>query len=209
MSLFFTYVLLGLSIAMPIGTITVEMTKQGMKHGFMHGWSVGLGGMTIDLLLIIGLYLGLASILSMPYIQLIMWLVGGIFLIYVGYDSIKHADHDITLSGEKTEKSIFSSYKNGLLVAISPGNLVFWISVFGTVLANSFDHTNTSYFIIVGAGILFGILMHDIVLMMIVATTRKVMNRTAIKMVSVLAGAVLICFGLYFFYELIGHLQKL
>lgn len=44
MALFITYVLLGFSIALPVGTITVEMTKQGLKNGFMHGWVVGLGG---------------------------------------------------------------------------------------------------------------------------------------------------------------------
>lgn len=44
MALFITYVLLGFSISLPVGTITVEMTKQGLKNGFMHGWIVGLGG---------------------------------------------------------------------------------------------------------------------------------------------------------------------
>lgn len=37
---------------MPVGAITVEMTKLGLKNGFMHGWVVGLGGMTIDFVLI-------------------------------------------------------------------------------------------------------------------------------------------------------------
>lgn len=201
MGLFLTYVLLGFSIALPVGTITVEMTKQGLKNGFMHGWIVGLGGMTIDLLLIVGLYLGLASILSLPIVQIIMWLVGALFLCYVGYDSIRNADHDITLAGDQTTKTLFSSYKNGLLVAISPGNLVFWISVFGTVLADSFDTTNKSSFLIIGIGILLGILIHDIGLMTIVATTRKAMNRTAIKWVTIGAGIILIGFAGYFFYQ--------
>ena len=65
MGLYFTYILAGLAIAMPVGAITIEMTKQGLKNGFIHGWAVGLGGMTVDLLLIIALYLGLASILAL------------------------------------------------------------------------------------------------------------------------------------------------
>lgn len=110
---------------MPVGAITVEMTKQGLKNGFMHGWAVGLGGMTIDIVLVFALYMGLASILAMPLIQLPMWIIGAGFLFLLGYDSIKNADHDITLAGEKVTKSFFASYFNGLLVAISPGNLVF------------------------------------------------------------------------------------
>lgn len=114
MALFITYVLLGFSIALPVGTITVEMTKQGLKNGFMHGWIV-LGGMTIDLLLITGLYFGLVSVLSLPVVQVIMWFVGALFLCYVGYDSIKNADHDIALEGEKKTNHYFLPIKMGCL----------------------------------------------------------------------------------------------
>lgn len=91
----------------------------------MHGGVVGLGGMTIDLLLIVALYFGLASVLAQPIIQSAMWLIGALFLLYVGIDSIKHASDDITLAGGAITKTLGSSYRNGLLVAVSPGNLVF------------------------------------------------------------------------------------
>ena len=201
LSLFFTYLLAGLAIALPVGAITIEMTKQGLKKGFMHGWAVGLGGMTVDFLLVIALYMGLASVLAIPYIQIPMWFIGACFLAYLGYDSIKNSNQDIILIGDKSNQSFFSSYRNGLLVAISPGNLVFWISVFGSVLSNSYDTTQPTKFLIVGAGILAGILVHDVGLLTIVAITRKVMNRTMIKWVSILAGFALIGFAVYFFYE--------
>lgn len=199
--LFLTYVLLGLSIALPVGTVTIEMTKQGLKNGFMHGWIVGLGGMTIDLGLILLLFFGLASVLSLPILQVVMWLLGALFLFYIGFDSIKTADHNISVAGEKSTKSLKSSYLNGLLVAISPGNLVFWVSIFGTVLADSFDSANPYKFLMVGAGILTGILIHDIALMTIVAGTRKVLNPIYIKWVSIISGLVLIGFWLKFLYE--------
>ncbi len=201
MGLFFTYVLAGLAIAMPVGAITVEMTKQGLKNGFMHGWVVGLGGMTIDFFLILALYFGLASLLQFPFIQIPMWLIGAVFLFLIAYDSIKNADSDITLAGEKPTKSLRSSYRNGLLVAVSPGNIVFWISVFGAVLSNSYNTANPDSFLIIAAGVLTGILLHDIGLLTIVATTRKVMNRSMIKGFSIIAGLVLIVFSGYFVYK--------
>lgn len=201
MALFFTYVLVGLAIAMPVGPITVEMTKQGLKNGFMHGWIVGLGGMTIDFFLIVALYFGLASLLQFPFIQIPMWLIGAVFLFLIAYDSIKNADSDITLSGEKPTKSLRSSYRNGLVVAVSPGNIVFWISVFGAVLSNSYNTTNPDSFFIIAAGVLAGILLHDIGLLTIVSTTRKVMNRSMIKGFSIIAGLVLIVFSGYFVYK--------
>ena len=201
MSLYLAYVLVGLAIAMPVGAITVEMTKQGLKNGFMHGWAVGLGGMTIDLALILALYLGVAKFLALSYVQLPLWIIGAIFLFILAYDSIKNADKDITLAGEKVNKSFFSTYRNGLLVAVSPGNLVFWVSVFGAVLADSYVGNGDSQFLIVAFGILSGILLHDIGLLTIVSLTRKVMNRQMIKWTSILAGLLLFGFGCYFIYE--------
>ncbi|WP_249870670.1 LysE family translocator [Oceanobacillus saliphilus] len=209
MELFFTYVLAGLAVAMPVGAITVEMSKQGLKNGFIHGWAVGLGGMTIDLMLIVALYLGLASILQIPFIQVHMWLVGAVFLFLIGYDSIKNADKDITLSGEKPNKSFITSYRNGFLVAISPGNIIFWLTVFGTVLTNSYDTSEPSMFLIIAAGVLTGILLHDLGLLTILAYTRKIMNRTMIKAFSIIAGLVLIGFAGYFVYEFIVGMKEL
>lgn len=201
MSLYFAYVMVGLAIAMPIGAITIEMTKQGLKNGFMHGWAVGIGGMTIDLILIFALYFGLANILAIPYIQMPLWIVGAIFLFFLAYDSIKNADKDIAIAGERVNKSLFKTYRNGLLVAVSPGNLVFWVSVFGTVLSNSYAGSESSSFIIVAMGIITGILLHDIGLLTIVSITRKIMNRQMIKLTSILAGILLFGFGFYFLYE--------
>lgn len=206
MDTYWYYLVTGLVIALPIGAMTVEMTKQGLKNGFMHGWAVGLGGMTIDIVLIIALYIGLASILALPFVQLPLWIIGAAFLFYLAYDSIKNADQNISLAGEKPAKSFWSTYKNGLLVAVSPGNLVFWVSVFGAVLAKSYS---INQFGLAGLGILSGILLHDVILLAIVAISRRAMSRKMIKNVSIIAGILLIGFALYFVYEFLIGVQNL
>ncbi|WFR60961.1 LysE family transporter [Paenibacillus amylolyticus] len=209
MEIYLKYFLIGLAIAMPVGAITVEMTKQGLKNGFVHGWAVGLGGMTIDFMLIMALYFGFASVLALPFIQIPLWTIGAGFLAYLGYDSIKNADKDITPANEKTQKSFFSTYRNGLLVAVSPGNLVFWISVFGAVLSQSYSSSNTGSFVVAAIGVMSGILIHDLGLLSIVSVTRKVMSRRMIQAVSVIAGIMLIGFSLYFLYEFIVSIIRL
>ncbi|WP_086074761.1 LysE family translocator [Paenibacillus camerounensis] len=201
MDIYLKYFLIGLAIALPVGAITVEMTKQGLKNGFIHGWAVGLGGMTIDFALIIAMVLGFGAVLSLPYIQIPLWIIGAGFLAYLGYDSIRNADKDITPADEKTTKSFWSTYRNGLLVAVSPGNLIFWVSVFGAVLSDSYSSANIGSFAIAASGILSGILIHDVGLLSIVSVTRKVMSRSMIRLVSVIAGILLIGFSLYFAYE--------
>jgi len=202
MEIYIKYVLIGLAIAMPVGAITVEMTKQGLKNGFIHGWAVGLGGMTVDVSLILAMYFGFASLLALPYVQIPLWLAGAAVLAYLGYDSIRNADQDITPADEKTKKSFWKTFFNGLLVAVSPGNLIFWISVFGAVLSASYSSGKES-FAIAAIGVLCGIVIHDLGLMSIVSVSRKVMSRAMIRFVSVIAGILLMGFSFYFSYQFI------
>ncbi|MDR4938842.1 LysE family transporter [Rossellomorea marisflavi] len=206
MDTYLKFVLVGFSIALPVGAVTVEMTKQGLKNGFLHGWAVGVGGMTIDFLLVLAMYLGLAQVLSLPYVQLPLWVVGAIFLFGLAYDSIKNADHGITMAGDRPQSSLWKTYRNGVLVAVSPGNLLFWVSVFGTVLADSYSGSKIG-FVLAAAGVLTGILIHDLGLLSIVAATRRAMNRAMIKWTSIAAGILLFGFGCYFLYEFVHDIK--
>lgn len=78
---------------------------------------------------------------------------------------------------------------------------MFWISVFGAVLADSYAVNGATQFLVVALGILSGILLHDIGLLTLVSLTRKVMNRNMIKWTSIMAGILLFGFACYFLYE--------
>ncbi|MEH6943130.1 LysE family translocator [Bacillus sp. JJ722] len=188
-------IILGLSVAIPIGPISIEMIRQGLKNGFMHGWSVGLGGMTIDVLMIVIVYFSSGPLLISPILQQFMWLIGAIFLFYLGYCSIKEASYNFTNDNNVEKKSYLSSYRNGFLVAITPGNLVFWFSVFGTLLSDKIQNYDKLDFSIMAVGIILGILIHDILLMILVKYAKAFLNQQWIKRVSIIAGLILICFG--------------
>ncbi|MBY0204904.1 MULTISPECIES: LysE family transporter [Paenibacillus] len=211
MEIYVKFILIGLAIAMPVGAITVEMTKQGLRNGFLHGWAVGLGGMTLDIALIIAMYFGFATLLSVPFVQIPLWLVGAGFLAYLGYESIRNSDVSLMTTDGKTfptKPSFWRTYRNGLLVAISPGNLMFWVSVFGVVLSDSYQSAGKLSFVIAAIGILCGILLHDLGLLTIVSITRKMMSARMVQLVSSLAGVLLIGFAFYFFYKFVSALWQ-
>jgi len=160
-------------------------------------------------LLICALYLGLAQFLSLPYVQMPLWLIGAGFLFFLAWDSFRTADQNIMLSGERVQKTFWHTYKNGVIAAVSPSNLVFWVSVFGTVLSNTYATTETSSFAIAGMGILTGILLHDVGLLSIVSVTRKVMSPNMIEKTSIVAGILLFGFGCYFVYRFAQDLRLL
>ncbi|MGM2834842.1 LysE family transporter, partial [Bacillus cereus group sp. Bce025] len=43
-------IVLGISLAAPVGPINIEMLKRGIERGFWDAWVVGIGGMTADIL---------------------------------------------------------------------------------------------------------------------------------------------------------------
>jgi L-lysine exporter family protein LysE/ArgO len=93
------------------------------------------------------------------------------------------------------------------LVAVSPGNLVFWGSVFGAMLAVSYEVDIASLFIIVSLGILTRILLHDVELLPIISVRRKIMNRQMIKWTLIFAVVLLFGGGCYFLYNFYVDIQ--
>ena len=208
MILFLTYLLMGLTLSLPIGAISIEMVKQGMKNGFLHGWLIGLGAMMVDVSLILLLYFGFSSFLSAPFLQSFMWLLGAVLLFYIALDNIKNADKDINLGNEEIKKSKKSSFMRGFLVGISPANIVFWLGVFGTVLSNSLIASPGSEFFIISLGFLSGIILHDVGFMSIVSVTRKFLNERHVKRISILAGCALLFLSMYFVFEFITSIPQ-
>lgn len=206
---YFAYTVLGLSLSLPAGAMTVEMTKHGLKHGFFKGWFVGLGGMTVDLTLILLIYLGFSTFLSQTYLRTIMWFVGFFFLLYIGCDSIRNAGKGISIGENDVKRSLLRSYLSGLMIAVSPANIVFWLGIFGTVLATSLGKVHGFTFFLVAAGILSGILIHDLGLLSIVAMSRRYMNGTFIKWTSIVAGIILLGFAVYFGFQFIDEIKQM
>ncbi|WP_346335338.1 hypothetical protein [Staphylococcus shinii] len=86
---------------------------------------------------------------------------------------------------------------------------MFWIGVFGTALTTAINNVSGYQFLLVASGILFGILIHDIILMGIISYTRKFVNHTFTKWISIVAGFLLIGFSLYFALLFIGEIKHM
>lgn len=200
---FLTYFLLGLALSLTPGAMTVQMIQQALRNGFLSGWFVGLGGMTIDFTLIALIYFGFSQFLTNPMVETVMWFVGFVFLLIIGIDSLKESKTPVDFSGTAPKKSVAKAYTSGFLMAISPANIVFWIGIFGPLLVSSLSDGAGTHFVVVAAGILVGILVHDIGLMSVIHYTRRFLNQKILKGVSILAACILFGFSFYFGYEFI------
>ncbi|MED0662174.1 LysE family translocator [Geobacillus thermodenitrificans] len=199
---FFASVLLGLSLSIPIGPINIEMVKRGIKYGFFHSWVVGLGGMSADIVLMFAIFFGLSVFLTKSVVQLIMWFSGFLILCYLGYDSIKEAFKKVEISGEVNKEGLFKSYLSGFFIAISnPLNIVFWVSIYGSVLAMELNSIERYHALAKSSAIFLGIALWDFTVALSVHFGRKMISQKWLKWLSVAAGISLIGFGISFGYR--------
>lgn len=131
-------IVLGISLAAPVGPINIEMLKRGIERGFWHAWIVGIGGMTADILFMLLIYFGLSSVFMYTYVQAFMYCAGFFLLFYLGFQSVKQGISHSNMEYKQEEiGGLKQSFMAGFLIAISnPLNLVFWFGIYGSTLSS-------------------------------------------------------------------------
>jgi len=199
MSVFFSYILLGLSLSAPVGPINAAQLDKGIRFGFFHAWLVGIGGMIADALFMLLIYFGVAQFLDTPLIKTFLWLFGFFVLCYTGVESIKNAkasNSSTTMSRSETKGK---SFRVGFFMAVSnPLNILFWLGIYGSVLAKTADTYSNYQLLIYTSGIFIGITLWDLTMASVATGARKWLNESILAWISIIAGVILIGFGLYF-----------
>ncbi|MGM1045144.1 MAG: LysE family translocator [Bacillota bacterium] len=198
MSLFLSYIFLGLSLSAPVGPINAAQLDKGLKKGFWHAWLFGLGAVMADILYMVLVYMGVVHFLSTPFMQTFLWLFGAFVLIYTGIESIVSAGK-VTISSNKKEDSLLSSVSSGFLMSLSnPMTILFWLGIYGSVLVKTASDYGTGDLLLYSAAVIFGVLIWDFLMAAMASTFRKYLSNRGITFISIISGLSLIGFGLYF-----------
>lgn len=197
----FSFIMLGFSLAIPVGAVTIEMVKRGIQSGFLRSWFVGLGATSADGVLMLLIYFGITNFLMGLLAQLIIWVFGFFVLVYLGISSIRDAFQTIDIGLIPTKKldSLIGSYIVGFAIAISnPMSIVFWIGVYGAVLTKSLQTLSGEEVLLYSASIFIGVAIWDIFVASSVHFGRNFVGARFMKWFSIAAGLMLIIFGLSF-----------
>lgn len=198
-------ILLGLSLAAPIGPVNLEIIKRGLNAGFRQAFLTGLGAMSADLTYLTLIFFGLFSFLKIPFIKICFALAGSFVLIYLGFTSLKIFLRE--KKPDKVSKQLFlkNAYAAGYVVTLScPITFVWWTGVFGALLASQTNtQTNLSAYLSC-LTILLGCLIWVIFLSAALHWGRRIVNEKFIRIITLVAGLFLIGFGLSFLYRLYG-----
>lgn len=192
MNIFLSYILLGLSLAAPIGPVNAAQIDHGIRHGFWHAWLVGLGAMAADALFMVMIYFGFAHLIHVPFIKTFLWTFGCFVLIYTGVESIKHADISFSADNDRDKKRS-KSFMNGFIITLSnPLSILFWLGIYGSVLAKTAETHDALHLLLYSLGIFLGLLLWDIMMAAVASSFQKWMSKRALRLISQFSGFVLI-----------------
>ena len=200
-SILVSYIILGFTLAAPIGPVNSARLDKGIKNGFWHAWIVGAGSMIADGVFMLLVYLGMVRFLSVPIVQIFLWLFGGIILIYSGWESIKGAN-TIDINYSRNKESLLKCFLTGFVMSISsPLSILFWLGIYGSVLAKTAQTTGTEWLLIYSSMIFLGLTFWDLFVAALTTGFRRLLTVKSLIAISIVSGLSLIAFGIYFSYQ--------
>lgn len=204
--IYISYIVLGLSLAAPIGPVNAVRLEKGLKNGFWHAWIVGAGSMIADGVYMLIVYLGLVQFLDSPVIQTFLWLFGGFILLYSGIEGMMNANK-ISVTYIRSKESLLKCFFTGFIMSVSsPLSILFWLGIYGSVLAKTASSFGTGQLLAYSLMIFIGLGLWDIFVAGLTSGFRRFLTSKAIIIISMLSGLSLILFGIYFGYQGIASL---
>lgn len=208
MSIFLSYVFLGLSLSAPMGPINAAQLDKGIRSGFLHAWILGIGALLADVIYMLLIYLGVIHFLETDIVKLFLWLFGTFVLIYTGIESLQGANQ-ISINSSESDESIIKTFFSGLFMSLSnPLTILFWLGIFGSILAKASASYNKDQLFLYSFGIILGILLWDITMAITSSIFRRVLHVRILSLITIISGISLIIYGVYFgfqAYQIIFH----
>ncbi|MEI4771804.1 LysE family transporter [Psychrobacillus sp. FJAT-51614] len=199
MNSIFTYILLGISLAAPVGPVNAGQLDTGIKNGFFHALVFGFGALTADILYMIMVYFGIGQFIDSPYIKILLWTFGCFVLTYTGFENLLTLNKiKINMSAGKRIRLRQALLSGFLISLLNPLTILFWLGIYGSVLAQTSESLQDNQLIIFSLAIIVGVILWDTIIAFLSSTARKYLSTRFLIIISLLSSFSMIAFGIYF-----------
>jgi L-lysine exporter family protein LysE/ArgO len=197
-------IILGVTLAAPIGPVSIEMIKRGLSKGFWGAFVVRAGGAIGNTLCLIGAYFGASLFINSDTKIGVASLVGALVLIYLGAKSLfDKRTHHFTLNPDTDPDTyrLSQGLLTGFILSIAnPIGIMFWLSIFAGSIDQS-GETKAWVGLLQNFAVIAGVLIWGVFLSSILEIGKRFFNQKWIKIITLAAGAMLIYFGLKYAYK--------
>ncbi len=195
----FTYMFLGISMAASIGPVKTVLINTGLRSGFFHAWFFSLGALSTDIVYMFIVYFGVGQFIDSVLLKVILWSFGCFVLLYTGIETLLTL-HKIEMNMKSRKRNrLRHSILSGFFMSwLNPITILFWLGIYGSILAKTAG-VSTGYQIIINSiAILLGIALVDFIYAFSSSVARKKFSNRVLKIISFISALIMICFGIYF-----------
>lgn len=187
--------IIGISIAAPIGPISILCIKRTLSNGLSNGLISGLGAATADSAYSFLAIIGISNISKwLLDSQYIIHLVGGIFLIYLGYTIFKSIP--VKDSKKESRRGVINLYLSTLfLTIVNPMTILSFGAIFaGVGLFNNNIEFSSSIFPTIG--VFLGSTFWWIILCSTTNLMREKFSQNDLALINKLSALIILGFGI-------------
>jgi threonine/homoserine/homoserine lactone efflux protein len=197
-------ILLGITLSAPIGPVSLEMIKRGLNRGFSAAFTIRLGAVMGNILCLLASYFGISALANSDETLALFTLAGASVLVYMGIKSIfDKRSLELRIDNEPPVYRTLNGLMTGFILALAnPIAIVFWLSIFAGTIDTSKETTSWIGFL-QNFSIIAGVLIWGFFLSSLLEIAKRLFNEKFLRLISKIAGAVLIWFGLKFGYKAI------
>ena len=187
-------ILIGFSIAAPVGPIGVLCIRRTLAYGRMAGLISGLGAATADV--VYGCIAGFGlTFISQFLVDQQNWLrgIGGIFLLYLGIKTFlaKGSEDEI----QSTENGMFSAYLSTFFLTLTnPITILSFVAIFAGMGIINTDGNYTSALMLV-LGVFIGSMLWWMLLSGGASFFQKKINAQGLAWINKISGVIITVFG--------------
>ncbi|EGW40803.1 lysE type translocator family protein [Desulfosporosinus sp. OT] len=130
--IFMTSLVMGFSGAIMPGPLLTVTINESLRRGARIGPQIASGHALLELALVIAIFFGLGTYITLPSVKGTIGIVGGLFLFWMAYGILKESFHAVALdlSGKITEKGL-SPWVAGITVTASNPYWFLWWATAG------------------------------------------------------------------------------
>ena len=198
-------IILGLSVAAPIGPTNIEMIRRGLRSGFSACILFATGVEVALIVYLCAVFAGLSFLTEAEWFNLTLSIFGVLVLFYLGFVSIRdffnRLNLDLNAEGQDDRHLV-----SGIVLTIAnPAVLLFWSGIIGANIATREFSLSTS--LSISVGILIGVGICLLLLSILIYGGRRFITPQVFGYISAVAGLVLISFGLRFGYRIVAEVR--
>ena len=208
----------GLSGAIAPGPLFTATIKDTLKYGPLTGPMMCIGHLFVEISIILGLALGVSYVINIPIVRALIGVVGGIGLLYLGYQMIKERKKFESISEEsiknigantrELKNDLLPPIKTGFVFTIlNPAMFIWWFTIGNSLIMRGLAIGFMGVFMLF-IGHWFADVSWYTFLSVSLSKGKKFISKKVYEVILLACGIFLLYLGITFLYEYIPYFSN-